>query len=293
MYPQSVETASTVFFDAYFDDVIQSSLLVLAQQAVQLLMELDVEYQIGAGHYQRSDARRTYRNGYRHSRWDSKLGTLELQIPKLRNGSYYPVFLNHSDFEKHLDKFVKSTFTLGVDELGVALFLETILPAHIIRSSDQVAFISVFANQRRLRQIKHLSCNASTLIIEAIYLQADNCWLIVLLDFDSGKYIRHEISSSLDFAFWSMLLRKIQSHTMSSLNRIISEDLHDLRYTLDVLMPEVDWQHTSTLTRVANQPELIDAVSDLSIETGESAISAAVDWRVQSFNPTSILQNAA
>ncbi len=54
---------------------------------IQELMETEVSAQIGAERYQRSDERTTQRNGYRTRQWDTRLGTLELAIPKLRSGS--------------------------------------------------------------------------------------------------------------------------------------------------------------------------------------------------------------
>ena len=64
-----------------------------AQVVAQILIEHEAEVEVGAGLYQRSEARRNYRNGYRSREWDTRLGTLELQIPKLRQGSYFPSFL--------------------------------------------------------------------------------------------------------------------------------------------------------------------------------------------------------
>ncbi|WP_048858387.1 IS256 family transposase, partial [Acidiphilium multivorum] len=65
----------------------------VAETVVQLLMETDVDGLIGAGRYERSGERATYRNGYRDRALDTRLGSLQLRIPKLRQGSYFPPFL--------------------------------------------------------------------------------------------------------------------------------------------------------------------------------------------------------
>ena len=65
----------------------------VAEAVVQLLMETDVEGLIGAGRHERTGDRTTYRNGYRDRTPDTRLGALELRIPKLRQGSYFPPFL--------------------------------------------------------------------------------------------------------------------------------------------------------------------------------------------------------
>jgi putative transposase len=61
-------------------DVLRS----VAEAVVQLLMETDVEGLIGAGRHERSGDRTTYRNGYRDRTLDTRLGWLQLRIPKLR-----------------------------------------------------------------------------------------------------------------------------------------------------------------------------------------------------------------
>jgi transposase-like protein len=68
-------------------------LRAVAEAVLQLLMETDVEGMIGAGRYERSGERTTWRNGYRERTLDTRLGALQLRIPKLRQGSYFPPFL--------------------------------------------------------------------------------------------------------------------------------------------------------------------------------------------------------
>ena len=65
----------------------------VAEAVMQLLMETDVDGMIGAGRHERSSDRVTYRNGYRDRTLDTRLGSLQLRIPKLRQGSYFPPFL--------------------------------------------------------------------------------------------------------------------------------------------------------------------------------------------------------
>src|SRR5438046_6878769 len=65
-------------------DALREGVQVLAQQG----MEAEVSGQIGAGHYERSSERTAYRNGYRTRRWDTRVGTIELKIPKVTAGVY-------------------------------------------------------------------------------------------------------------------------------------------------------------------------------------------------------------
>src|SRR6187397_2583623 len=66
-------------------------LRAVAEAVLQLLMESDVEGLIGAGRHERSGERTTYRNGYRDRVLDTRLGSLQLRIPKLRQGSLDPL----------------------------------------------------------------------------------------------------------------------------------------------------------------------------------------------------------
>jgi len=65
----------------------------VAESVLQILMEADVEGLIGAGRHERTGDRLNYRNGYRERSLDTRLGSLSLRIPKLRQGSYFPLFL--------------------------------------------------------------------------------------------------------------------------------------------------------------------------------------------------------
>jgi putative transposase len=65
-------------------------LRAVAEAVLQILMETDVEGLIGAGRHERSADRLNYRNGYRERSLDTRLGSLQLRIPKLRQGSYFP-----------------------------------------------------------------------------------------------------------------------------------------------------------------------------------------------------------
>jgi transposase-like protein len=87
----------------------------VAEAVVQLLMETDVEGLIGAGRHERTAERQTYRNGYRDRTLDTRLGSLQLRIPKLRQGSYFPPFLEpRKTSEKALVAVIQEAWIGGV-----------------------------------------------------------------------------------------------------------------------------------------------------------------------------------
>ena len=107
-------------------------LRTVAEAVVQLLMETDVEGMIGAGRHERTGDRTTYRNGYRDRTLDTRLGSLQLRIPKLRQGSYFPPSLEpRKTSEKALvaviqEAWVGGVSTRRVDDLVQAMGLSGI-----------------------------------------------------------------------------------------------------------------------------------------------------------------------
>jgi transposase-like protein len=90
-------------------------LRAVAEAVLQLLMESDVEGLIGAGRYERSAERLNYRNGFRERALDTRLGTLQLRVPKLRQGSYFPPFLEPRKVsEKALVAVIQEAWIGGV-----------------------------------------------------------------------------------------------------------------------------------------------------------------------------------
>jgi len=80
----------------------------------QRLMELEVEGLTGAAHGERSPERMNQRNGYRDRPWETRAGTVELRIPKLRKGSYFPAFLEPRRLaEKALAAVVQEAYVHG------------------------------------------------------------------------------------------------------------------------------------------------------------------------------------
>ena len=107
-------------------------LRAVAEAVLQLLMEADVEGLIGAGRHERSAERLNYRNGYRERTLDTRLGSLQLRVPKLRQGSYFPPFLEPRKMsEKALvaviqEAWIGGVSTRRVDELVQAMGLSGI-----------------------------------------------------------------------------------------------------------------------------------------------------------------------
>jgi putative transposase len=92
------------------------------------LMELEVSELIGAEHGERRpDDRATHRNGYRRRRWDTRAGEIELQIPKIRQGSYFPSILEpRRRSEQALLAVVQQAYVCGVSTRRVDQLVESL-----------------------------------------------------------------------------------------------------------------------------------------------------------------------
>ena len=108
----------------------------VAEAVVQLLMETDVDGLIGAGRHERTGDRTTYRNGYRDRTLDTRLGSLQLRIPKLRQGSYFPPFLEpRRTSEKALVAVIQEAWIGGVSTRRVDDLVQAMGLAGISKST--------------------------------------------------------------------------------------------------------------------------------------------------------------
>jgi len=112
--------------------------------AAQRLMELEVESLAGAGYGEKSAERLVQRNGYRDRDWETRAGTVELRIPKLRKGSYFPGFLEPRRMaEKALTAVVQEAYVHGVstrsvDDLVKAMGMSGISKSQVSRLCGEI-----------------------------------------------------------------------------------------------------------------------------------------------------------
>ena len=117
--------------------------------AANRLMELEADGLCNASRHERSAERANYRNGYRDRTWETRAGTVDLKIPKLRKGSYFPVFLEHRRTSERAliaviqEAYVHGISTRSVDDLVKAMGMTGISKSEVSR---------VCGRDRRTRQ---------------------------------------------------------------------------------------------------------------------------------------------
>ncbi len=121
-------------------DVLRQMVQFMAQR----LMELDVEGRCGAGYDEKSPERLDSRNGYRERTWDTRAGSVELNIPKLRQGTYFPEFQEpRCTAEKALTAVIQEAYVQGisarsVDDLFKALGMSGVSKRQVSRLCSEL-----------------------------------------------------------------------------------------------------------------------------------------------------------
>ena len=116
----------------------EDPLRAMAELMTDFLMEAEVAAKIGAEAGERAPERTTYRNGFRDRRWDTRLGTLQLQVPKVREGGYIPSFIEHRKrSEQAIISVIQEAVVKGVSTRKIEAVLEKLGIAGV--SASQVS----------------------------------------------------------------------------------------------------------------------------------------------------------
>jgi putative transposase len=214
------------------------------------LMELEVEGKTGAAYGEKSTARLAQRNGYRDRTWETRAGTIELRIPKLRQGSYFPGFLEPRRMaEKAIaavvqEAYVQGVSTRSVDELVKAMGMSGISKSQVSRLCEEIddkvkAFLErpiegdwpylwIDATYVKVRQDGRI---VSVAVIVAVGVNVDGRREILGLD----------IGPSEAETFWTAFLRKLARRGLRGVKLVISDAHEGIKSTV-VKVLNASWQ---------------------------------------------------
>jgi transposase-like protein len=225
-------------------------LRAVAEAVLQLLMEADVEGVIGAGRHERSPERLTYRNGHRPRTLDTRLGSLQLRIPKLRQGSYFPPFLEaRKTSEKALvaviqEAWIGGVSTRRVDDLVQAMGLTGI-------SKSQVSKLCKDIDERVMAFLERpLEGDWPYLWLDATYLRQREGGRIVTVAVIIAMAVttdgRREIiglhvGPSEAETFWSSFLKQLVKRGLKGVRLVISDAHEGLKHAIGRVLGST-WQ---------------------------------------------------
>jgi putative transposase len=233
-------------------------LRAVAESVLQILMETDVEGLIGAGRHERSAERLTWRNGYRERTLDTRLGSLNLKIPKLRQGSYFPPFLEaRKTTEKALvaviqEAWIGGVSTRRVDDLVQAMGLSGISKSQVSKLCKDIdERVNAFLNRPLEGDWPYLWLDATYLKVrEGGRIVSVAAIIAVAANTDGRREIVGlGIGPSEAETFWAGFLKTLVKRGLKGVKLVISDAHEGLKAAIQRVIG-ASWQRCRVHPRV-------------------------------------------
>jgi len=234
-------------------DVLQAMIKTFAQA----LMSAEADAICGAAWGQRSDERVNSRNGYRHREWDTRAGTIDLAIPKLRQGSYFPDWLlrHRRRAEQALVSVVATSYLLGVSTRRVEKLVEQLGIRQLSKSqvSEMAAHLDVQVEAFRNRPLD--SGHYTFVWMDALTMKVRehgrtvnvHALIAVGVNADGQREVLGvDVASDEDGAGWLAFLRSLTARGLSGVRLVISDAHAGLVQAIGAALPGAAWQRCRT-----------------------------------------------
>jgi putative transposase len=226
---------------------LRDGVRLLAQE----LMDAEVTQLAGAGLHERSENRLTYRNGYREREWDTRVGTVDLHIPKLRQGAYFPSLLEpRRRHERALlsvvqEAYVHGVSTRAVDSLAEALGLKGISKDQVSRICKELdGQVTAFRTRRLDAEYPYLMLDAT---FEKVRENGRVISMAVLIATGvkatgEREVVGVDVGPAEDLEFWRAFLRQLVSRGLSGVRLVTSDSHLGLKQAVAEILVGATWQ---------------------------------------------------
>jgi transposase-like protein len=228
-------------------DFLRDGVRVLAQE----LMELEVGQHLGAEKYERSPLRQGQRNGYRERDWDARVGTIELQVPRVRDGSYFPSLLEpRRRAERALlavvqEAYVQGVSTRRVDDLVQALGMTGISKSQVSRICTALdAEVERFRTRRLEGPYPYVWLDATFVKVRQTGKVVSMAVVIAIGVKARGdrEVLGLDVGPSEDGAFWLQFLRSLVTRGLAGVQLVISDAHEGLKGAIAAVLQGASWQ---------------------------------------------------
>jgi putative transposase len=261
--------------------------------AAQRLMELEVEGLTGAAHGERSGDRINHRNGYRDRDWETRAGTVELRIPKLRRGSYFPGFLEPRRMaEKALAAVIQEAWIGGVstrrvDELVQAMGLSGIGKSQVSKLCKDIdERVHAFLDRPLVGEWPYLWLDATYLKQrEGGRIVSVAAIIAVAVNTDGKREIVGlHIGPSEAETFWLSFLKSLARRGLRGVKLVISDAHEGLKAAVAKVL-HASWQRCrvhfmrNVLAHAGRQGRRVVSAFIATAFAQEDAAAAQAQWR--------------
>lgn len=232
-------------------------LRALLQRAIELLMNAEAGELCGADYRKRSDERVNQRNGYRKRTWDTRVGTIELAIPKLRQGSYYPGWLlePRRRAERALVNVVTECYVMGVSTRKVegvvqALGIEKLSKAQVSEMAKSLDEDVAAFRSRLLEEGPYPYVWLDAVVLKSRELgRVVNVVVVVATAVSregSRSVLGCEVMTAETEDAWVGFLRGLVARGLSGVQIVVSDAHSGLKKAIATALPGASWQRCRT-----------------------------------------------
>jgi len=228
-------------------DVLREGIRVLSQA----LMESEVAGLIGAERHERSGDRTAYRNGSRTRTWDTRMGTIELAIPKVRPGTYFPSLLQPRRRAEHAllavvqEAYVHGVSTRKVDDLVKALGLDGMSKSEVSRICGELdPVVEAFRTRPLSTEYPYLWLDATYHKVRVAGRVVSQATVVAIGVTAAGdrQILGVDVGASEDRAFWTAFLRGLVKRGLSGVRLVISDAHEGLKQAITTVLSGTTWQ---------------------------------------------------